>query len=63
MSDIKNVSKERMEKALKALEQKEAQREKEKRYWAKQKLILKKAIAQGITVSDEEINEELAKRK
>jgi hypothetical protein len=39
-----------------------ARKEKERRYWTKQKLILRKAAAAGITVSEAEIDAELKKK-
>ena len=51
------------QEALDLITKKKKRKDRERRNWTKQRVFIKKAKAAGITVSDEEIDAELAKKE
>ena len=56
-------SADQIERALRALEREEARKEKERRYWARQALLIRKAREAGITVEEAEIDNYLRQKE
>lgn len=61
-TDFNELSVADRERAIKLLMRAEEQKTKDRRYWTKMQLMVEKAKASGITVTDEEINARLAKK-
>ena len=61
MKNFNEMSKAEQEEVMKVYNKKQEQKIKEQRYWIKQSLILKKAKAANITVSEKEIDDAIAR--
>lgn len=57
MNDFNKLTDAQKLEAMRAYAKREEQKSKERRYWARQAIMLRKADAAGITVSEEEVNE------
>ena len=55
MKNFNELTKQEQEAAAKLFAKRQEQKVKDQRYWAKQAILIQKAIATGITASEEEI--------